>query len=187
MNIIIKDKIQSMKCIQKLHLNILPEQYFEKYDVEQITEFLKKYPAKFYAVRIKEKAMSSKHKLAVPYEEVLDYCKDLSRFTLNVSSYCYKDNQILTGEVRIYDNMEIEYILSNTPGYSVRDCYNNPDYVGKTDIYNKKLLRIKGINEVIDYVLKNNLTNVIVEFTVFNCLLGKNNENVIIWELRTDY
>jgi len=83
--------------------------------------------------------------------------------------------------------MEIEYILSNIPGYSVRDCYNNPDYKGKSDIFDKRLTNINGVNEIIDYILKNNLTNIIVEFTVFNCLIGKNKEKIVIWELRTDY
>lgn len=136
---------------------------------------------------MKDKAMSSKHRLALPYEEVLNYCKNLSQFTLNISSYCYKENQILTGEIRIYDNMEIEYTLSNVPGYSVRDCYRDPDYVGKSDIYDKKLLQVNGLNEIINYILENDLTNLIVEFTVFNCLLGKNSQKVVIWELRTEY
>ena len=40
---------------------------------------------------------------------------------------------------------------------------------------------------IIDYILLNKLTNIIVEFTVFNCKVGKNNENVVIWELRNEY
>ena len=187
MKIRIENKRQSMEYIQNLHLNILPEQYFEQFKEDEIIRFLKNYPADYYAVRIKDKAMSSKHKLAVPYDEVLIYCKDLVHFTLNVSSYCYRNNQVLVGEIKILDNMEIEYILSNNPSYSVRNCYENPDYAGKSDIYDKKLLKIKGINEIIDYILKNDLTNIIVEFTVFDCKIGRNNENVVIWELRTDY
>lgn len=187
MNIKIENKFQSMEYINNLHLNIFPEKYFEKYDKNQIIEFMDIYPAEFYAVRIKNKSMSSKHKLAVSHNDVLNYCKNLSHFTLNVSSFCYRNNQILTGEIKIDDAMEIEYILSNFPGYSVRDSYINPDYMGKSDIYDKKLLKINGISNIIDYILQHDLTNIIVEFTVFNCLLGIYNENVIIWELRTNY
>ena len=143
MNIKIKNKFQSMNYIEKFNLNTLPEKYFEKYDRKQIIDFLKKYPANFYAVRVKEQINSSKHILALSYEEVPNYCKNLENFTLNVSSYCYKENQILTGKIRIYDDMSIEYILSNVKGYSVRDCYDNPDYIGIADIYDKKLLSIK--------------------------------------------
>jgi len=54
MNLTIKNKMQSIKYIKDLNLNVLPEKYFEKYDEEQITNFIKKYPAQFYAVRIKD-------------------------------------------------------------------------------------------------------------------------------------
>lgn len=83
--------------------------------------------------------------------------------------------------------MDIEYIVSNNPEFSVRDAYSKPDYSGKTDIYNRKLSKIKGMDLIIDYILLNKLTNIIVEFTVFNCKVGKNNENVVIWELRNEY
>ena len=183
----IKNKQESMKYIKELNLNTLPEKYFEGFDEEKIRKFIEKYPAEFYAVRDKEKAASTKHKLAVPASEVVEYCKDLNKYTVNVSSYCYRKNQICVGEILIYDNMDIEYIVSNNPEFSVRDAYSKPDYKGKTDIYNKKLSKIKGMDIIIDYILLNNLTNIIVEFTVFNCRVGKNNENVVIWELRNEY
>lgn len=187
MEIKIKNKQESLKYIKEFNLNILPEEYFEGYDISKIKQFIETYPAEFYAVRDKEKSGSSKHKLAVPYNEVIDYCKNLKKYTVNVSSYCYRNHQICVGEILIYDNMDIEYIISNNPNFSVRDVYKEPDYRGKTNIYDKKFLKIKGVNEIIDYILLHNLTNIIVEFTVFNCKLGKNKENIIIWELRTEY
>lgn len=187
MKIRIRNKLESLKYIKELNLNILPEEYFEGYNKQKIKRFIEKYPAEFYAIRDKEKSASSKHKLAVPYDEVIDSCKDLKKYTINVSSYCYRNHQICVGEILLYDNMDIEYIISNNSNFSVRDVYKNPDYVGKTDIYDKKLNRIKGINEIIDYILLHELTNIIVEFTVFNCKLGKNKEKVVVWELRNEY
>lgn len=184
---IIENKIESMKVIKELKLNTLPEEYFEKYNEEKIKQFIEKYSEKYYAVRIKDSSMSNKHKLAVPKEELIEYCKGLKNFTINVSSYCYKENQILCGEIKIYKDMKIEYIVSNNPSYSVRDVYNNPDYSGKSDIYDKKIKYINGLNEIIDYIFEYNLFDIIVEFTVFKCNLGINNENIVIWELRTNY
>lgn len=187
MKIQIRNKLESLKYIKEFNLNILPEEYFEGYDKQKIKQFIETYPAEFYAIRDKEKSASSKHQLAVPYSEVVDYCKDLRKYTINVSSYCYRNNQICVGEILIYDNMDIEYIISNNPNFSVRDAYRKPDYKGKTDIYDKKFTHIKGINEIVDYILSHDLTNIIVEFTVFNCKLGRNNEKVVVWELRNKY
>ena len=184
---IIKNKIESMEVIKKLKLNVLPIQYFERYYEEEIKEFMAKYPAKYYAVRIANCAMSNKHRLSVPQDELLEYCKNLTKFTINVSSFCYKENQIICGEIKIYKDMKIEYIVSNNSNYSVRDCYSDPDFSGQTDIYDKKIKNIKGFDTIIDYIFKYNLFDTIVEFTVFNCDVGLNNEKVVIYELRTDY
>ena len=184
---VIKDKMESMEMIKTLKLNELPLQYFENYNKKNVLQFINKYPAKYYAVRIKHQCMSDKHKYNVLKEELFSYCKKLTNFTINISSLCYKENQILCGEIRIYKNMEIEYIISSNPCYSVRNCYNNPSFVGKTDIYDKKIKQINGFDITIDYIFKYNLFNTIVEFSVFDCNVGINNEKVVIYELRTDY
>ena len=75
--------------------------------------------------------MSKKYKLAVPKEEVVDYCKNLEKFSINVSSFNYSKNQLLCGEIKINENMDVDYILSTNPNFSLRDCYQNPDFVGK--------------------------------------------------------
>lgn len=183
----ISNKLESMLFINYLGLNILPQKTFMKYNIEEITKFIKEYPAEYYAIRDKSKSGSKKHQLAVECEDIVEECKGLSQFSLNVSSYCYREHQICVGEIRIWDNMQIEYILSNNPEFSVRDCYAKPDYKGVTDIYDKKIKKIKGYDIIVDYILEHDLTNLIVEFTIFDCKLGTQNENVVIWELRTEY
>jgi hypothetical protein len=182
-----ENKIESINLILKLKLNTFPERLFLEYNPNSIEEFIKEFTAEFYAVRDKSFSMSPKSRLAVPYNEVIDYCKCLNKFSINVSSYCYRNNQICVGEIRIYKNMGIEYIVSNNPSYSLRDCYTNPDFNGQTNIYDKKINKIPGLNEIIDYISKYNLFEIIVEFSVFNCPVGINKENIIIWELRTNY
>jgi hypothetical protein len=185
----ISNKIESLKKIKELKLNQLPEKFFDEFNAKIIIGFLENNKAEYYAVRDKSTAMSPKHKLAVKNADVLNYCKNnkLQSFTINVSSYNYRENQICAGEICIHSDFTIDYILTNNPSYSVRDCYKNPDFKGVTDIFDKKIKYIKGFDAIIDYVIKYNLFDVIVEFTVFNCPIGANKENIIIWELRTDY
>jgi len=185
----IMNKIESLNKIKELGLNQLPEQLFNCLDEKAIEKFVTTYKAEFYAVRDKSVAMSPKHKLNVPFFEVTKYCKenDLTKFTLNVSSINYTNNQICCGEILIHDNFDIDYILSNNPKFSIRDCYAFPDYKGTTNLIDKFSKHVKGFDDIIDYAIKYNLIGVIIEFTVFDVPLGKNNEKIVVWELRTAY
>lgn len=187
MKVNIYNKMESMQIIKELNLNVFPERYFSEYNENNIKDFLNQYPSPYYAIRDKSKSASKNHQLAVPFEDVCEQCKGLSKFTLNVSSYCYKENQLCVGEIRVDNKMNIEYILSNNPSFSLRDCYRQPDYKGYTNIYDKKMKNIKGYDTIIDYILNHDLIDLIVEFAVFDCKVGINDDYVIIYELRTDY
>lgn len=186
---IIKNKIESLDKIKQLKLNQLPEIYFDGFDEEKVKNWLNLNRANFYAVRDKSVAMSNLHKMAVRFDEVIDYCKqnNLQRFTLNVSSFNYKENQLCAGEICIEENFLVNYILSYQKGVSVRDCYANPDVKGSVDMLDSKFKYIKHLDKIVDYALKNNLVGVIVEFTIFDLPVGINKQNIVIWELRTDY
>ena len=183
----IYNKIESAKWIKNLKLNILPEKIFFSYNKEEILKFLESYPVKYYAIRDKSLAMSKIHQLAVPYDEVCNYCEKLKMFSINVSSINYSYCQICCGELIIDDSGNINCILSNNPKFSLRDCYSNPDFKGQLSIFDNKFKDINGFEEIVNYILRKGLQNIIVEFTVFNENIGINNEKVIIWELRTDY
>ena len=183
---IINNKMESVNLIKNLHLNVLPEKIFNHYNKKEIEIFIAQFPADFYAVRDKTISMSKKYKLAVPKEEVVDYCKNLEKFSINVSSFNYSKNQLLCGEIKINENMDVDYILSTNPNFSLRDCYQHPDFVGKVSVFDNKY-KIDGLEKIIEYALKYNLIGVIIEFTLFNKKLGINNDNVVIWELRSNY
>ena len=186
----IKNKLESLAIIKRLNLNVLPEVFLSNFSEKIINDFLDKYTAEYYAVRDKEKAMSKKHCLNVKKEDVVTYCKEnnLSIFTINVSSYNYRANQVLCGEICLHKNLTLDYILSNNSNFSVRDAYSFPDFVGSNEYFESpNLNKIDGLDYIIDYIFKYNLFNIIVEFTTFDSKIGKNKENVIIWELRTSY
>ena len=183
---IIKNKLESIKKINELCLNKFPEELFRSGEEIKVQEFLEKYPAKFYAIRDKSKACGT-FKLKVSSEDVLTEIKDYNLFTINVSSYNYVENQLLVGEINILANGEVYLILSIDPTASVRDAIRNPDFNLKTNIFDKRLNEIPYFDYVFQYILSNNLYDVIVEFALFNKNVGINDEKIIIYELRTDY
>lgn len=182
----IKNKIESSQKIEELKLNKFPEEIFKSREESKVIEFINKYPAKYYAIRDKAKSRGV-FKLAVTKEDILKEIKDYELFSINVSSTNYKDNQVLVGEIEILSNSEIYLTLSKRPDYSVRDAISYPDYNFKTDIFDKRLNEIEYFDYLYKYILKNNLLDTIVEFSLFNIKVGINNENIVIYEIRTDY
>ena len=183
---IIKNKIESMQLINELGLNKFSEKLFNKNEEEKVKEFIKCYPAKYYAIRDKSKT-SGKFKLKVSVDRIFDEIKDYSLYSINVSSANYVDNQLLVGEIEILSNGEVYTILSTNPTASVRDAITNPDFNFKTIIFDKKLDEIPYFDYIYKYISDNNLYDLIIEFALFNKNVGINNEKVIVYELRTNY
>ncbi|MCI9280816.1 MAG: hypothetical protein HFI49_00955 [Bacilli bacterium] len=182
----INNKIESIKMIEELKLNKFPEKLFKKGDEEKVIEFINEYPAEYYAIRDKSKPKGI-FKLAVTKNKILEEIKEYEMYTINVSSYNYANNQVLVGEIEVLSNNDIYLICSATPGDSVRDAIKNPDYNLKTNIFDRKLNNIPYFNCLYEYVINNNLIDIIVEFAIFNIKIGIKKENIIIYELRTNY
>ena len=183
---IIKNKLESINKINELDLNKFPEQLFRENEETKVQKFLDSNPAKFYAIRDKSKA-GGIFKLKVDYDKVLDEIKGYSLFTINVSSANYVNNQLLVGEIEILSNGDVYAILSVDPEASVRDALSNPTFNLKTNIFDKRLNKIPHFDYIYNYISKNNLYDVIVEFALFNKEVGIKNEKVIVYELRTHY
>ena len=182
----IKNKIESINKIAELKLNKFPESLFQKGEEDKVKEFIKKYPAKFYAIRDKSKVKGI-FKLAITKENILQEIKEYDLFSINVSSYNYAKNQVLVGEIEVLNNNEIYLIASIIPGVSVRDAIKEPTFNLKTNIFDKKLNNIPYFDYLYKYILENNLIDIIVEFAIFNIKVGFNKENIVVYEIRTDY
>ena len=183
---IIKSKLESINKINELGLNKFPEQLFRKNEETKVQEFIEKYPANYYAIRDKSKA-GGIFKLKVDYDKVLEEIKGYNLFTINVSSANYVDNQLLVGEIEFLSNGEVYAILSIDPAASVRDAIQNPTFNLKTDIFDKRLNKIPHFDFIYQYIMNNNLQDIIVEFALFNKEVGIKKEKVIIYELNTHY
>ena len=129
---VIKNKMESINVINKLGLNKFPEQLFKKNEKDKIKEFTKEYPAKYYAIRDREKPGGT-FKLKVEKDNIFDEIKNYNLFSI------------------------------------------------------KKLNNIKHYEEIYSYIIKNELKDIIVEFALFDINVGINKENIIIYELRTNY
>lgn len=183
---IINNKMESIKKINELGLNMFPEQLFRENEQAKVKEFLDKYPAKYYAIRDRSKA-GGIFKLKVALDDVLVEIRGYRLFTINVSSANYVENQILVGEIQILSNGEVYATLSVDPSASVRDALKYPTFNLKTDIFDKKLNKIPYFDLIYQYIVSHNLQNVIVEFALFNKDVGIKKEKVIVYELRTHY
>ena len=184
----IRNKQESANLIKKLKLNVLPQQMFHSPKDSDVTEFLEKYPADYYAVRDRDIVNSPKYNLKVKKEDVVNYVKEkeLKNFLVNVSSYNYKDNLLCTCDMQI-NSFDFSVYLWVSLNKETSGRENKEDIYLNTDIYDKRLKKIPGISIAIDYIFKNNLFNMVVESSVFNVNLGINNEPISIWELRTHY
>lgn len=182
----VKNKMESVKKINELNLNKFPERVFKKGEEMHICKFLEKYPATYYAIRDKEKA-SGIFKLKVSYDNVLEEIAEYNIFSINVSSANYVENQLLVGEIEVLSNGEVYATLSTDPTASVRDALRDPTFNLKTDIFDSNLKRIPYFDFIYQYIVFNNLIDVIVEFSLFNKDVGINNEKIVVYELRTHY
>ena len=183
---IITNKIESYNKIIELGLNRFPEKIFKSSQINEVQEFINKYPANYYAIRDKSKA-GGVFKLKVEPQNIMNEVSGYDLFSINVSSYNYIDNQLLVGEIYI-SGTSVNAILSTNSSYSVRDAIRNPDFNFMTNIFDDETLnQIPCFDEVYKYIVKNKLQNTIVEFAYFDKPVGINKENIIIYEVRTDY
>ena len=182
----IKNKIESYNKIIELGLNRFPEKIFKANEINKVQDFIDRHPANYYAIRDKSKA-GGVFKLKVEPQDVLNAVSGYELFSINVSSYNYITSQLLVGEIFI-SNTTVNAILSTKRGYSVRDAIKDPDFNFTTSIFDDKTLnQISCFDKIYQYIIEKKLQNVIVEFAYFDQPLGINNENIIIYELRTDY
>ena len=179
MDIEIKNKLESINAINELGLNKFPEQLFRSNEEDRVKEFIKKYPAKYYAIRDRSRA-GGVFKLKVDCDKVLEEIGGYTLFTINVSSINYVDNQLLVGEIEFLSNNEVYATLSIDPSYSVRDAIKNPTFNIKTDIFdNKTLNKIPHFDYIYNFVKTNNLEDVIVEFALFDKEVGIKKQRII--------
>jgi hypothetical protein len=183
--ILINNKEESTNFIKKHNLNQFDEQIFFPSEKEKIKEYLNKHKEELYIIRTKEPKVRQKVYFNLTKEEVLSHVNEYKIFSIDVSSINYKENKILTGDIKITIDMQVYLTATTNKEATNRTLHLEPSYNLIFEVNNKKIRNIPGVDFIINYIFKNNLFDIILEFCVYDIPLGKNKENVIIYEART--
>ena len=187
---IIRNKEESLYYLEKLGLNYFTEKVFDPTDnmlLSKVEEFLDENNQNIYVLRDPTKC-ASKPFFNVPREKVLELIKVYdNNFSIAVSSKAY-GNYVLIGDIYISRDLEKFYLLaSDNPSYNTRMVLRDPTWNISTNYYDKKIKYIPNIDKIIDYIFKHDLFDTVVEFSVYLERVGKYQEYVAIFELRTNY
>ncbi len=183
----IRNKIESVETIKQKKLNSFPEKIFYRGQQEEASKFLEKYPAKFYAVRSKEIVGCKDNNFKVLKNDVLKEIEKFNLFSINVSSYNYVSNFVLIGDIMISKNNDVWFIGSTNPNFTGKMAEKYPDFNYSTDIFDKCLNSIPSFDLIYGYIIDHDLLDVIVEFAIYDCPVGIYNEEIVIFEIRTEF
>ncbi len=188
--IVIKDKKDSIIKMKELRLNYFPLDVYETNDLEGLQNFMETYPAKEYVLRSANKAKG----VFFFVKNIEEAKKKLNEFedevTISVSYNEFKEDIILVGDIIIhkdFNSQTVDLTARDDVEATHRNIYENPKYNIHASIEDDTLWKIPGISKIMRYISDNELYNVIIEFSVYDCKLGVNKDNVVISELRTGY
>lgn len=184
----IKNKLESQKLIEKKGLNYNPYIILkEDSPTMEVLEFISRYEE----LAIRDPRPMGKFHHCIPQAKVLDVLAgydSIIGLRLQPSLKRYDDEfLVLQGDIEVGRfTTQVKATLNDAPGVSLREATNNPNLY-KTYQWNwveDKDPEITGLRQIMNYIFKHELFDMIVEFTIYSRPVGKNNENLIIWELR---
>lgn len=181
---VIKNKSDGYRKRQEMNLNRFPENVFCKSQVFDVKSFVAKYDVDYYAIRSLD-VIGYKSKIKVPKDPIWDEINNHERFTFSVSSHNYTENLMLIGDIMIGKDSTV-WLLASKKVYPKLSC-ENPDFNLSTDLFDKRLNRVPGFDIIFKYIVDNNLLDIIVEFAIYDKSVGIHHEQVVVFEIRTDY
>ncbi len=184
------NKLESVNLIKNLRLNSFAEEIFFVKDVEKFYNFIQNNPAKEYCLRDTNKP-NGKFFFVKDFDECLNLLHNYENFvTICVSANEYDESIVLLGDIKLTKNFDEQFVDITArcdKDADHRNIYENPDYNLHTDLMNENLWRIPGFSKLLNYVTEHDLYNIVVEFVVYDCPVGIFKENIVIFELRSDY
>lgn len=187
--IFIKNKKDSVNKIKELELNHFPMDVFDAKDQKSIEDFFKTNKADEYVLRNPNK-QHAKFYFVKNFEEAQKKLKFFDEVNINVSFNQYKDDLVLVGDIKIYQDGFSEFVdlVARTDSLATqRNIYENPQYNLHTTLDDDRLWNINGFPKIAKYIADHELYGVIVEFCVYSTAVGVNNDFVVINELRTGF
>lgn len=181
----ITSKANSSTVINNLNLNRVHEIVCSIYDKGTIELLCDKNIASKYVLRDLENACG-KYFICKSKEECVNCAKEYDgRFSLAVSCFAYS-NIVLLGEVCLTKN-GVTIVAGNAKDIHHRKVYEKAIINTTTTLDDNSFWEVDGVEDILGYVVKHNLYDVIVEFVVYDRPVGVNNEKVLIVELRSEY
>ena len=171
----VKDKFDALMQMRNLGINHFPEMICATDDIESVKDFIEENPAEEYCLRDPNGTVG-KVNFARSLDEIMEKAKDYDeKFTLVVSANPYKDEIILLGDVKV--NKEANH----------RNIYSEPEINMHLSLDSDELWNVPGFSKLMGYVSNYELYDIVVEFVVYGIRVGKNKENVVVFELRSEY
>lgn len=180
----VRNKQESNYYINKLNLNHMLTGNFNNTQYKEVKQFLNDYQYAYYNIRDTSQSMGNfLYKLTK--EDILNQIHNYNNFCIYESLYdADNEHLILQGEIQIKNDFTILASMDNQKGISNREAMKSPKYKINIDLKEFSEPNIKGLKQVIDYIINHELFDLIVEFTLYDIQVGINKENIIIWELR---
>lgn len=181
----IYNKSESLKFIKENGLNYFGETEFSRGDKAAVEKFLNDFPVKLYYMR-ELKAATENVFYTLSKEEVLAKVNDFEKFSVDVSSLNYVDNILLVGEIKVEGDNQVIFSGSTNKMSTHRD-FLEPNYFLNANLYDKQIHSIPYMEKILDYVFSNDLAGYIIELCLFDIPVGVNNEEIVVYEIRTSY
>ena len=179
----IRTKKESRDAIISLNLNTVPEIFIEKHETEKMQKFFDDYKEDLYILRDADRS-SSRYEYIKSYEECIEKAQLFSgRVILAVSINTYKE-KILLGAMEIGSDNNIKICATENKSLDHRTMYGGAEYNFESDICDKRFSKITGFDDVYGYLIRNNLIDITVEFTLYDRAVGTKNEKIVINEIR---
>ena len=184
----IKDKADALFQMERLGLNHFPEIVCATDDMEGAKMFMQDNPAEEYCMRDPNGTVG---KVFFPktIEEIEEFAKEYDeRFTLCVSANPYKEDIVLLGDIKVNkDENMVDLTARTDPEATHRNIYTEPEYNMHISLDSDELWEVPGFSKLMAYISNYELYDIVVEFVVYSARVGTNKENVVIFEIRSEY
>ncbi len=186
----IKNKKDAIVKMKELKLNYMPLDFFDSKDKEGIKKFFDKYQAEEYILRDTTKP-KGQYFYVKNFEEAEEFLKKFkSEVTVGVSYRPYVEDQILVGDIKVTRGAygdTVDLTARTDTSANQRNIYEEPEYNLHASLDEDRVWSIPGFSKIMKYISEHELYNIIIEFSVYDCKIGINRENVLISEIRTEY
>ncbi|MBQ8430800.1 MAG: hypothetical protein IJX26_02505 [Clostridia bacterium] len=184
----IKSKTDSSVQLKRLGLNYIDNIIIETNNLENAKLFVEQNPAEEYCLRSLDSALGQ-YFFAKNIDEIIELSKNYNdKFWLGVSTRPLATHLLLLGDIKVDKERNIVDLVAKTStNANHRNLDDNPEFNFHTTLEDDNLWNVPSFLTLINYISKHHLYNMVVEFAIYDCPVGHHKENILIYEIRTNY